>query len=49
MGKIRSQENVLWSFAPHDISLILEIVNSEVASLNIQGSNILIKMLKTLL
>ena len=43
MGKIRSQENVLWSFAPHDISLILEIVNSDVASINIQGSNIINK------
>jgi len=43
MGKIRSQENVLWSFAPHDISLILEIVNSDVTSINIQGSNIINK------
>tara|TARA_B100000963_G_scaffold162539_1_gene141289 strand:- start:65 stop:709 length:645 start_codon:yes stop_codon:yes gene_type:complete len=43
MGKIRTQENVLWSFAPHDISLILEIVNSDVTSINIQGSNIINK------
>ncbi len=26
MGKIRKEENILWSFAPHDISLILSIV-----------------------
>ena len=43
MGKIRTKENVLWSFAPHDISLILEIVNSDVTSINIQGSNIINK------
>lgn len=27
LGKIRNKENVLWSFAPHDISLILSLVN----------------------
>lgn len=26
IGKIRRDENVLWSFAPHDISLILDLV-----------------------
>jgi len=41
MGKIRSEENVLWSFAPHDISLILDIVGSDVKDINIQGSKIL--------
>lgn len=25
MGKIRSEENALWSFAPHDISVILQL------------------------
>jgi len=25
-GKLRTEENVLWSFAPHDISLILDIL-----------------------
>jgi predicted dehydrogenase len=25
MGKIRSEENALWSFAPHDISVILRL------------------------
>jgi UDP-2-acetamido-3-amino-2,3-dideoxy-glucuronate N-acetyltransferase len=28
LGKIRHVENVLWSFAPHDISLILSLVNN---------------------
>lgn len=27
MGKIRQEENALWSFAPHDISVILSLVN----------------------
>ena len=26
LGKVRSQENVWWSFAPHDISVILELL-----------------------
>lgn len=28
-GKIRTEENALWSFAPHDISLILRLVGSQ--------------------
>ena len=27
MGKIRREENILWSFAPHDISVILGLIN----------------------
>lgn len=29
IGKLRIEENVLWSFAPHDISLILTFLNGE--------------------
>ena len=29
IGKLRTEENVLWSFAPHDISLILMFLNGE--------------------
>lgn len=29
LGKLRTAENVLWSFAPHDISMILTLVNEE--------------------
>lgn len=29
IGKLRSEENVLWSFAPHDISLILMLMGYE--------------------
>lgn len=28
LGKIRREENILWSFAPHDISLLLRLVGS---------------------
>lgn len=29
-GKVRREENVLWSFAPHDVSMILAIAGGEV-------------------
>ncbi len=29
LGKFRTEENVLWSFAPHDISMILGLVGAE--------------------
>jgi UDP-2-acetamido-3-amino-2,3-dideoxy-glucuronate N-acetyltransferase len=29
LGKIRCEEDILWSFAPHDISMILSLVGSE--------------------
>mgnify|MGYP001331808932 CR=1 FL=1 len=35
MGKIRPNENVLWSFAPHDISMILSLSDSEPSSVNV--------------
>jgi UDP-2-acetamido-3-amino-2,3-dideoxy-glucuronate N-acetyltransferase len=28
-GKIRTEENILWSFAPHDISVILSLLDGE--------------------
>ena len=33
LGKIRSEEDVLWSFAPHDISMILSLVDSNPKSI----------------
>ncbi len=30
IGKLRTEENVLWSFAPHDISLILMLMGNKV-------------------
>jgi UDP-2-acetamido-3-amino-2,3-dideoxy-glucuronate N-acetyltransferase len=29
LGKVRREEDILWSFAPHDISMILTLVGSE--------------------
>ena len=29
LGQFRQEENVLWSFAPHDISVILRLMNNE--------------------
>ena len=41
LGKIRPNENVLWSFTPHDISLILEFVDSEIKDISIQSKKVL--------
>ena len=42
-GQIRTFENVAWSFMPHDISMILHLINSEVKNINYHGSNIISK------
>jgi UDP-2-acetamido-3-amino-2,3-dideoxy-glucuronate N-acetyltransferase len=41
LGKIRKEENILWSFAPHDISVILSLVNEEPYEVKATGSAIL--------
>jgi UDP-2-acetamido-3-amino-2,3-dideoxy-glucuronate N-acetyltransferase len=41
IGKLRREENVLWSFAPHDISVILGLTNEMPASIQAQGGNFL--------
>jgi UDP-2-acetamido-3-amino-2,3-dideoxy-glucuronate N-acetyltransferase len=41
LGKIRREENILWSFAPHDISLILSLVGEDPHFLDAVGSNFL--------
>ncbi len=38
LGKIRREENILWSFAPHDISLILGLTGEEPDELDSTGS-----------
>lgn len=40
-GKIRREENALWSFAPHDISMILTLVGEEPDSVTAVGANYL--------
>jgi len=41
LGKIRREENILWSFAPHDISLILSLTGEEPSYVDSIGSNFL--------
>lgn len=38
LGKIRREEDVMWSFAPHDISMILALVGGEPSSVHAIGS-----------
>jgi len=41
LGKIRREENILWSFAPHDISVILGLVGETPSTVEAQGGNYL--------
>lgn len=40
LGKFRIEENVLWSFAPHDVSMILSLVDAECTGVTAQGAAI---------
>jgi len=46
LGVIRSEENALWSFAPHDISIILYLLNEEPESVSARGASFLQKNLE---
>lgn len=37
IGKIRTEENILWSFAPHDISVMLSLLNEMPTRVNCKG------------
>ena len=37
IGKIRTEENILWSFAPHDISVMLALLNEMPSQVTCQG------------
>ena len=41
LGKIRREENILWSFAPHDLSVILGLLNEMPAAVQAQGGKYL--------
>jgi len=41
LGKIRREENILWSFAPHDISVILGLLGETPNMVTAQGGNYL--------
>lgn len=38
LGVVRKDENALWSLAPHDISMILTLVNAEPVSVSARGA-----------
>jgi predicted dehydrogenase len=39
LGKIRTEENVLWSFAPHDVSMVLVLAGAEPQTVSAQGAS----------
>ena len=41
LGKVRREENILWSFAPHDISVILSLTQEMPEQVTCQGGNYL--------
>jgi UDP-2-acetamido-3-amino-2,3-dideoxy-glucuronate N-acetyltransferase len=41
LGKLRTEENILWSFAPHDISAILYLLGESPVRVAAQGANYL--------
>jgi predicted dehydrogenase/acetyltransferase-like isoleucine patch superfamily enzyme len=41
LGKIRTEEDILWSFAPHDLSMILSLVGAEPDTVDAVGANYL--------
>jgi len=43
LGKVRRDENALWSFAPHDLSVILHLLGTEPADVAARGSAFLQK------
>ena len=48
-GKIRTEEDVIWSFAPHDISMILSLMQDMPISIKASGVNILSSSISILL
>lgn len=41
LGKFRTEENILWSFAPHDISIIIEMLDEMPTHVSAHGANYL--------
>lgn len=41
LGKLRTEEDILWSFAPHDISAIVHLLEEDPASVAAQGASYL--------
>ncbi len=45
LGKVRREENALWSFAPHDISMVLALIGSEPDTVTAVGATYLHKVI----
>jgi UDP-2-acetamido-3-amino-2,3-dideoxy-glucuronate N-acetyltransferase len=43
LGKVRQEENILWSFAPHDISVICSLIGCEPIEVSASGGSYLQK------
>src|SRR4029077_16960560 len=43
LGKVRREEDILWSFAPHDLSMILSLVGQEPSEVTAWGGSYLHK------
>ena len=41
LGKLRTEEDILWSFAPHDISAILHLLDENPSGISAQGASYL--------
>ena len=41
LGKFRTEENILWSFAPHDISIVLDLLEEMPSEVSAHGGNYL--------
>lgn len=41
IGKIRTEENILWSFAPHDISVVLSLLDEDPVAVTCDGGEYL--------
>ena len=39
LGRIRGDENALWSFAPHDISMILYLLEADPIDVSVRGQS----------
>jgi hypothetical protein len=44
LGKVRRDENALWSFAPHDLSVILHLLDMEPLDVVARGSDVKIRV-----
>jgi len=46
LGKLRKEEDVLWSFAPHDISMVLNLIKEKLISIEAFGGSYVNKRVK---